>query len=99
MKQKWWDLKAYVQALWAKVETRLIDDWRSAWKLACVQWSGLLAVVIVAIPEVAQHWPDLAPGFVTLFPTHGAQWVPAIGLLLNIAVRVIKQRKLNGGAV
>jgi hypothetical protein len=98
MKQKWWDLKAYVRAAWAKLEARLIDDWRVAWKLATVQWSGLLVVLFAAVPEIAQHWPELAPGFVTLFPAHGEQLVPIISLLLNIALRLIKQRKLGGGA-
>jgi hypothetical protein len=98
MKQKWWDLKAAVLAGWAKLKARLVDDWQIAWKFASVQWSAFLIVLFAAIPELAEHWPDLAPGFVTLFPTHGAQLVPIVSLVLSIALRLIKQRKLGGAA-
>lgn len=74
-------MKSFLAAEWAAIRT-----WWSV-------WIGVIsAVIVTAVPILADHWPDVAPGFVALFPKHGEQVAPVIGLLLTIAARLVSQR-------
>lgn len=70
----------------------LADEWaaiRTWWSV----WIGVIsAATVTAVPILAEHWPDVAPGFVALFPRHGEQVAPVIGLLLTLAARLVSQR-------
>lgn len=70
----------------------LADDWavvRTWWSI----WVGILsAVLLTGIPVLADSWPNLAPGFIALFPKNGEQVAPVISVLLTIAARLISQR-------
>lgn len=69
----------------------LADEW-SAIKRWWSVWVGVLtAALLAAVPVVAERWPDLAPGFIALFPKHGEQLAPLVGVLLTVAARLISQ--------
>lgn len=68
---------------WATIKT-----WWSMWVMTAT------GVALVAIPIVAERWPDLAPWFISLFPKHGQQWAPVVGVVLAIAARVVSQAAL-----
>lgn len=69
----------------------LADQWSEIKKWWSV-WVGLFATVaLTAVPIIADQWPQLAPGFIALFPKGGEQWAPVIGLLLTIAARLVSQ--------
>ncbi|MBP1314276.1 hypothetical protein [Herbaspirillum sp. 1130] len=74
-------MKSIFAAEWAAIRT-----WWSVWI------GAISAVIVTAVPIIADHWPDVAPGFVALFPKHGEQVAPVIGLLLTLAARLISQR-------
>ncbi|WP_167313312.1 hypothetical protein [Ralstonia insidiosa] len=75
----------------------LIDEWsaiRKWWSM----WAGVIvAVVLTGIPIIADQWPQLAPTFVSLFPKHGEQWAPVIGVLLMIIARLLNQAAVLDG--
>ncbi|WP_299538299.1 hypothetical protein [uncultured Herbaspirillum sp.] len=76
-------MKSFLAAEWAAIRT-----WWSV-------WIGIIsAVTVTAVPILADRWPDVAPGFVALFPKHGEQLAPVVGLLLTIAARVVSQRAI-----
>ena len=76
-------MKSFLAAEWAAIRT-----WWSV-------WIGVIsAVIVTAVPILADHWPDVAPGFVALFPKHGEQVAPVIGLLLTVAARLVSQRAI-----
>lgn len=69
----------------------LADEWANIKKWWSV-WVGLLTTALLtAMPIVADNWPDLAPGFISLFPKHGQQWAPVIGVILTIIARLLSQ--------
>jgi len=76
-------MKSFLAGEWAAIRT-----WWSV-------WIGVIsAVAVTAVPILADRWPDVAPGFVALFPKHGEQVAPVIGLLLTIAARLVSQRAI-----
>jgi hypothetical protein len=70
---------------------QLIDEWKSAHKFASVQFSTVFALLFALVPVVAEHWTDIAPVLLKLFPSNGHQWVPVAGLLIVIVARVIQK--------
>ena len=76
----------YLSDTWAEIK-----KWWSLWA------ASFTAIVLVAVPVVADQWPDLVPGFVALFPKHGQQWAPVIGLALTVAARIISQAAIMDG--
>lgn len=69
----------------------LIDEWSAIRKWWSI-WAGILAAAILTgVPIVADQWPQLAPSFIALFPKHGQQWAPVVGVALMIAARLISQ--------
>lgn len=63
-------------------------NFRRCWSV----WAGVVVTTIfTAVPVIADHWPELVPGFIALFPKHGKQWAPLIGVALIVAARVISQ--------
>ena len=55
----------------------LADQWSEIKKWWSV-WVGLFATLaLTAVPIVADQWPQLAPGFVALFPKGGEEPRPA----------------------
>lgn len=69
----------------------LIDEWSAIRKWWSV-WAGILvAAILTGVPIVADQWPQLAPSFIALFPKHGQQWAPVIGVALMIVARLISQ--------
>ena len=69
----------------------LADEWsaiRKWWSM----WAGVLVIgLLTAVPIIADQWPQLTPGFIALFPKHGEQWAPVVGVALMIAARMISQ--------
>lgn len=78
--------------------SKLLADKLSEIKKWWSVWVGLFATVaLTAVPIIADQWPQLAPGFIALFPKGGEQWAPVIGLLLTISARVISQAAVLDG--
>lgn len=69
-----------------------VDDLRDLLRRWSV-WSGALMVVLLtAIPVIDEHWPDATGVIVSLFPKHGQQIAPVIGIVIAIAAQCIKQK-------
>ena len=69
----------------------LIAEWSAIRKWWSV-WAGVFAAVaLTGIPIIADQWPQLAPTFVALFPKHGEQWAPVVGVALMIIARLLNQ--------
>jgi hypothetical protein len=64
---------------------------RSWWS---VRLSILWALLLAAIPPIADQFPSVAPSLLSLFPKHGQQWVPIAGAVLFVAARVVSQAAL-----
>lgn len=80
---------------------KLIDEWKSAWKMLSVQAMG-------AALAIQGAWPEIPTDLKAQLPQHLVHWV-SIGLLvLGIAGRLVKQPSVqapvqaepssNGGA-
>ncbi|MBU9579618.1 hypothetical protein KTE26_14380 [Ralstonia mannitolilytica] len=75
----------------------LIDKWSTVCKWWSM-WAGIVvAVVLTGVPIVADQWPQLAPTFVALFPKHGEQWAPVVGVILMIIARLLNQAAVLEG--
>ncbi|VWB70687.1 hypothetical protein [Burkholderia lata] len=72
----------------------LIDDLNQIGKWWSVRVSALMLILLAAIPALADQYPQLAPSLLALFPKHGQQWVPIVGVLLTVAARVVSQAGL-----
>ncbi|EKS9800330.1 MULTISPECIES: DUF7940 domain-containing protein [Burkholderia] len=72
----------------------LIDDLNQIGKWWSVRVSALMLILLAAIPPLADQYPQLAPSLLSLFPKHGQQWVPIVGVLLTVAARVVSQAGL-----
>lgn len=81
------------------IQQHLIDDWRLAWRF----WAMRVDALGIAFASVFMAFPGLALDVWNNFPADlkaviPQQWTPfiSVGLLvLSMAVRVIKQRKLE----
>lgn len=75
----------------------LADEWsvmKTWWSL----YAGILtAGFLTAVPVIADRWPELTPTFISLFPKHGQQWAPIIGVILVVVARMISQAAVIDG--
>lgn len=79
-------MKQFLTAEWSEIKT-----W---WSM----WAGTLsAIVLTSVPVIADRWPDVVPTFVSIFPKHGQQWAPIIGIVLVILARLIDQAAVVEG--
>jgi hypothetical protein len=72
----------------------LVEDWKDAHRWWSVRMSALMLILLAAIPPLADQYPQFAPSLLALFPKHGQQWVPIVGVLLTVAARVVSQAGL-----
>lgn len=70
------------------------DDLNQIGKWWSVRVSALMLILLAAIPPLADQYPQLAPSLLALFPKHGQQWVPIVGVLLTVAARIVSQAGL-----
>lgn len=68
-----------------------VDDVRDVWRRWSFRSGALTVILLAAVPVVDEHWPDLAPVVVSLFPKHGQQLAPIAGVLIAIAAQCIRQ--------
>ena len=76
-----------MNALWARIDARLIDDWRQVYKYASVQCATLLIGLNWAHDNI-----DVVQGVVPI------AWMTSINMILGIAViyfRITKQKRLH----
>lgn len=60
-------------------------------ELALKHWLSAVVVVLLAtVPPLADQYPNLVPSLLSLFPKHGQQWVPIVGVMLTVAAHVIR---------
>jgi hypothetical protein len=60
-------------------------------ELALKHWlSAALVILLAAVPPLADQYPNLVPSLLSLFPKHGQQWVPIVGVALTVAAHVIR---------
>lgn len=75
----------------------LVDEWsaiRTWWSV----WAGTFSVIVLTVvPVINEHWPDLAPTFVSVFPKHGQQWAPIVGVGLAMLARLLDQAAVLDG--
>jgi succinate dehydrogenase hydrophobic anchor subunit len=71
-----------------------VEDWKDFHRWWSVRVSAVLLVLLAAIPSLADQYPQLAPSLLALFPKHGQEWVPIVGVLLTVAARVVSQAGL-----
>ncbi|QDX22120.1 hypothetical protein FP568_13215 [Pandoraea pnomenusa] len=69
-----------------------IDDLRSMWRRWSVWSAAATVVLLTAIPVIDDHWPDATGVIVSLFPTHGKQIAPVVGIVIAVAAQCIKQK-------
>ncbi|VVE59451.1 hypothetical protein PIN31009_05535 [Pandoraea iniqua] len=69
-----------------------VDDLRDVWKRWSI-WTGAVTLILLtAIPVIDDHWPDATGVIVSLFPTHGKQIAPILGILIAVAAQCIRQK-------
>ncbi|EKS9798225.1 MULTISPECIES: DUF7940 domain-containing protein [Burkholderia] len=71
-----------------------VEDWKEVHRWWSVRVSALMLILLAAIPALDEQYPKLAPSLLALFPKHGQQWVPIVGVLLTVAARVVSQAGL-----
>lgn len=69
----------------------IVDDVRGIWRRWSFRSGVVTVVLLVAVPVIDDHWPDLAPVLVSVFPAHGRQVAPIAGVLIAIAAQCIRQ--------
>ncbi|WP_186155597.1 hypothetical protein [Burkholderia gladioli] len=69
----------------------IVDDVRGIWRRWSFRSGAVTVVLLVAVPVIDDHWPDLAPVLVSVFPAHGRQVAPIAGVLIAIAAQCIRQ--------
>lgn len=69
----------------------LVDDVRGIWRRWSVRSGAITVILLAAVPVIDDHWPDLAPVVVSIFPGHGRQIAPIVGVLFAIAAQCIRQ--------
>lgn len=75
-----------------KLRQFFVDDLRDLWRRWSVWSAALTVILLTAIPVVDDHWPDATGVIVSLFPKHGQQIAPVIGIVIAIAAQCIKQK-------
>lgn len=59
--------------------------------VALKHWiSAVIVIILAGVPPLADQYPQLVPSLLSLFPKHGQQWVPIVGVLLTVAAHVIR---------
>ncbi|MFY4697913.1 MULTISPECIES: hypothetical protein [Burkholderia] len=69
----------------------IVDDVRGIWRRWSFRSGAVTLILLVAVPVIDDHWPDLAPVLVSIFPNHGRQIAPIAGVLIAIAAQCIRQ--------
>lgn len=69
-----------------------IDDLREIPRRWSVWSAAITVVLLTAIPVIDDHWPDATGVIISLFPTHGKQIAPAVGIVIAIAAQCIRQK-------
>jgi hypothetical protein len=81
-----------LKSLWARVEARLVDDWREAKKWWSVRLSAIGAVLYPLLISVQAMPPEIQ----AMFPVPYRALVGGLFSLAVLVARVYSQRKANG---
>uniref|UniRef100_A0AAU6VZQ2 Holin n=1 Tax=Pseudomonas phage Arace01 TaxID=3138526 RepID=A0AAU6VZQ2_9VIRU len=73
------------------MKVRLIDNWKSAWKLASVQLSALGLVLTWLVDFLNSIWYSLPPNIVEKIPH--ASHISMVMFVVVMIVRLVKQKK------
>lgn len=75
-----------------KIRHFFIDDLRDVWRRWSVWSAALTVILLTAIPVIDDHWPDATGVIVSVFPNHGKQIAPVIGIVIAVAAQCIRQK-------
>lgn len=69
-----------------------VDDLRDVWRRWSVWSAAFTVILLTAIPVIDDHWPDSTGVIVSMFPNHGKQIAPVIGIVIAVAAQCIRQK-------
>lgn len=76
-----------------KIEARLVDGWRSAWRW----WSVQMHLIASAVLMLAQLAPVMPPEVQKVIPQPWGAIITALWTLLGLYARLVKQKEKPNG--
>lgn len=77
---------------------KLVDDWKSSWKFASVQWSALGILMVTVSDVVHQTWVQIPPEVQDKIPHSSSIALVLFGLTMIGRILQIKPKELEDGS-